>query len=140
MMHPKSTAAAALLILILAVILVLINPDFGHPGISPAPIRPTENPNAQVENARVQNKTSSSISAARIPAVSQVVPPQDNPSIDGPSLLQNHCAQCHLVKLLEQSKKSRDDWEKTLSRMEEIGVRLSDAERSVLLDHLAVPN
>jgi len=57
---------------------------------------------------------------------------------DGQSLLATHCTRCHLAQKLEQTEKSRTEWEQTLAQMERIGVHLSDSEKVVLLDYLSV--
>lgn len=55
---------------------------------------------------------------------------------DGSSLIDSHCAQCHTIQRLKQTKKTRTGWENTLAKMERIGVSLSDTEKVVLLDYL----
>jgi cytochrome c5 len=57
--------------------------------------------------------------------------------LDGPSLLESHCSECHATKVLEQYKKSRSDWELTLEKMEGFGVQLPEDERVTLLVYLA---
>jgi len=57
--------------------------------------------------------------------------------LDGPSLMENRCSECHAIKVLEQYKKSRSDWELTLEKMEGFGVQLPEDERVTLLDYLA---
>ena len=56
--------------------------------------------------------------------------------LDGASLLENHCAQCHVTKSLKLMKKSRLDWEENLKQMAAMGVHLSDIEKETLLDYL----
>ena len=89
----------------------------------------------QGERVELQVKDSAPISAATEPSETQVASPQD-----GSSLLQIHCAKCHSVKLLERSKKPREEWERILLRMERAAVRLTDSERSALLEYLAAPD
>ena len=55
---------------------------------------------------------------------------------DGHTILENICAQCHLVQSLLQIKKSRPEWEGVLQQMEMMGVHLSNIDKSVLLDYL----
>ena len=59
---------------------------------------------------------------------------------DGPALLQLHCERCHRLTTLEKTPRSRSDWERILSRMERTGVRLTEAEKSALLEYLAIPD
>jgi hypothetical protein len=58
---------------------------------------------------------------------------------DGSSLLARRCVQCHLVQTLEDTEKTRAEWEGTLSKMESFGVLLEDGEKRALLDYLAGP-
>lgn len=72
------------------------------------------------------------ISVATEPTVSQMPPIHD-----GPALLERHCAKCHLVQSLQQIKKARAEWERTLAQMEGMGVHLDDTEKINLLDYLS---
>jgi hypothetical protein len=55
---------------------------------------------------------------------------------EGPSLLQTRCTQCHALQKILQVKKTRTEWENALSKMESFNVKISDAEKKVLLDYL----
>lgn len=125
---------------ILGGILALNSGESVPPAISRTTLPPSTAQSVREESPAVEIEDAGPVSAARATVVFELTASQDSPSIDGPSLLQEHCGQCHLVQLFERSNRARADWEKTLSRMEEIGVQLSQAERSVLLDLLAVPN
>jgi hypothetical protein len=59
------------------------------------------------------------------------------PQLDALSIMDSHCSSCHVVQNLEKLKKSRAGWERALAKMERGGVRLSDAEKAVLIDYLA---
>lgn len=56
--------------------------------------------------------------------------------LNGPSLLEKHCAACHTVQFIELNRKSSSDWEITLEKMENLGLQLSQEERDILLDYL----
>ncbi len=58
----------------------------------------------------------------------------------GQLLLQTRCTQCHGLQRALQAKKTRAEWEKTLSRMQSFGASISDAEKNVLLDYLTSVN
>lgn len=62
------------------------------------------------------------------------------PLQDGQSLLEGHCAACHVVPSLIRLEKSRPEWDMTLAQMKEMGVHLSDEEKDVLLDFLSTPD
>ena len=84
---------------------------------------------------RVEIKEDES-SLASHPSSSSII--QETPRLEGPTILQSHCAQCHDVQWLEQIQKTRQGWEQMLIRMEGMGVHLSDQEKVVLLNYLAV--
>lgn len=100
-----------------------------HRGTGPPATASTSTPDEQVRGIEAQAEVGSSRSTT----------PEAAPAPDGRRLLKERCAQCHVVQLLESSRLGRTEWEKTLTRMETMGVHLSDAERSALLDFLAVP-
>ena len=55
---------------------------------------------------------------------------------EGPLLLETRCTQCHSLETVLQIKKTRAEWERTLSQMESLNVKISDSEKKVLLDYL----
>lgn len=98
---------------------------------------------AIVQMERVEGKvetdapiSSTPISSTLILNVTPTAESEVAPFQDGSALLRDYCARCHSVKLLERTKKSPSDWEKILLRMEKNGAHLSEAEKSVLIDHL----
>ncbi|MCW7753328.1 hypothetical protein OOT00_04925 [Desulfobotulus sp. H1] len=56
---------------------------------------------------------------------------------EGESLLQNRCTSCHGASKITRSKKDRNGWERTVRRMEQKGVMLTDNERNNLIHYLA---
>lgn len=75
--------------------------------------------------------------SVRLPEGNATAITQETSTIDGRSILESSCSQCHLVESLLQVKKSRTDWEGALQQMEMMGVHLSDTEKVSLLDYLA---
>lgn len=73
-------------------------------------------------------------SSMGINATTQVVQSPQLP--DGQSLFGSYCTQCHIAPLLENSKKTRDDWEAVLAQMEEMGLSIEENEKEILLDYL----
>lgn len=132
-MQPRYIFVTVFSVAFLVVMFVLIGAEALPPGTGPPTILPADTPAFQVERVDVQVKAGPPIPTTTEPAAPQVTPPQG-----GLLLLEDHCAQCHAVQMLEQSQKSRTEWEITLARMEGIGVHLSDAEKVILLDYLAV--
>ena len=132
-MRPRYLLLTAFVVAILVTILVMNAGAFQTPGISPSTLPRSNTENVRAERPEVQagNTVPAAVTFKRTGR-------QDAPALDGASLLRTHCSQCHLVQRFEQSNRARADWEKALSRMEEIGVQLSDTERKVLLDYLVV--
>ncbi len=59
---------------------------------------------------------------------------------EGPSLLQTRCTQCHSLQKVQQAKKTRAEWERTLAEMKIFGAKISDTEEKALLDYLSNVN
>jgi hypothetical protein len=62
---------------------------------------------------------------------------QTPPLVDGRSLMDNYCSQCHLAQWLEDMEKPRSEWVNTLQRMELMGVQLDEDQKEILLDYLS---
>lgn len=58
-------------------------------------------------------------------------------SVDGETLLQERCTECHGLERTTSVQKTRAEWEDTVTRMVNRGAELSDAEKTVLVDYLA---
>ena len=56
---------------------------------------------------------------------------------DGASLLKERCGSCHAVSRVAEAKKSKTEWDKTVTRMMGKGAKLSAEEQSALVTHLA---
>ncbi len=55
---------------------------------------------------------------------------------DGPSILRARCTECHSLEPIERTKRTRVEWEQVLSKMERLNAKISDKEKSILLDYL----
>jgi mono/diheme cytochrome c family protein len=64
-------------------------------------------------------------------------PSDQSVSVDGETLLQERCTECHGLERTTSAQKTREEWESTLTRMVNRGAELSDAEKTVLVDYLA---
>ena len=71
-----------------------------------------------------------------VPEVKATATTQEMSINDGHTILENICAQCHLVQSLLQIKKSSPEWEEILQQMEMMGVHLSEIDKSVLIGYL----
>jgi ABC-type phosphate/phosphonate transport system substrate-binding protein len=79
------------------------------------------------------------IASAQIPpeASSQ----QKMSSTDGKTIMENNCGKCHLLeKVKKYRRKTREQWEATVARKIKMGVELSVAEQSALIDYLVSLN
>lgn len=59
------------------------------------------------------------------------------PAIDGAELLEKRCSVCHPSAKPKAAKKSKEQWEATVTRMMGKGAKLSADEKKALIDHLA---
>lgn len=58
-------------------------------------------------------------------------------SVDGETLLQERCTECHGLERTTSAQKTRAEWEDTVTRMVNRGAELNEAEKTVLVDYLA---
>jgi cytochrome c5 len=61
----------------------------------------------------------------------------ETPALDGATLLEKRCSVCHSADRSRQAKKTREQWEQTVTRMIGKGAKLTEAEKTVLVDYLA---
>lgn len=61
----------------------------------------------------------------------------EQPAIDGETLLEERCSECHSLTRVTNQEMTRAEWEQTVTRMVEMGAQLSDEEKTVLVDYLA---
>ena len=59
------------------------------------------------------------------------------PVADGATLLNTRCSSCHSPERGRTARKSRDQWEQTVTRMIGKGAKVAGAEKIVLVDYLA---
>ena len=65
-------------------------------------------------------------------------PPAEEPvAVDGETLLQERCTECHGLERTTSAQKTRAEWEETVTRMVNKGAELNDQEKGVLVDYLA---
>ncbi|MFH0803424.1 MAG: hypothetical protein V2A78_13705 [bacterium] len=64
-------------------------------------------------------------------------PPSATPAPDGATLLETRCSACHSADKPKQARKTRDQWEQTVTDMIGKGAQLTEAEKKVLVDYLA---
>ena len=76
-------------------------------------------------------------------AAPTATPPPTQPTttpaqvLDGKALMNERCTVCHSTERIQAAKKSKAEWETTVSRMKGKGAKLNDAETTALIDFLA---
>ncbi len=100
-------------------------------------LNPAPDTSTPAEAGGVPVETRSMIPSESNSAPDESVETQAASQLDGSILLENYCAKCHVTKGLELYKKSRSEWQSTLDKMENFGVRPSEAESIILIDFLA---
>ena len=59
-------------------------------------------------------------------------------SLNGKSVLDERCVECHSLSRVKSAGMSRDEWSRTIDRMLSLGAELSSEERDILLDYLEI--
>jgi len=85
------------------------------PAATPEPAEPTESSTEPVEEEE---------------------PTMAPASADGEILLQERCATCHSLGRVEQTQKSREEWERTVARMVGKGAEVNEDEQAVMIEYL----
>jgi cytochrome c5 len=73
------------------------------------------------------------VPATAAPAVATEAPA----AADGATLLDTRCSTCHSANKIKQGRATRDQWDQLVTNMIDRGAKLSDAEKTVLVDYLA---
>ena len=63
--------------------------------------------------------------------------PADTSAINGATLLDTRCSICHSADRPRKARKTREQWEKIVTSMIAKGARLTEAEKTVLVNYLA---
>ncbi len=58
-------------------------------------------------------------------------------STDGATLVNDKCVQCHSLDRVQGARKSKSDWEATVSRMESNGLQVTSDEKTAIVEYLA---
>ena len=67
----------------------------------------------------------------------QVSPTEAQPEIDGETLLNTRCAECHALSKVTSQRKNQSTWNQTVSRMVKKGASLTPEELLILVEYLA---
>lgn len=70
-------------------------------------------------------------------AATEQAPAEEPATVDGETLLEERCTECHGLDRTTSAQKTREEWDQTVTRMVNKGARLSDEEQTVLVDYLA---
>jgi Quinohemoprotein amine dehydrogenase A, alpha subunit, haem binding len=55
----------------------------------------------------------------------------------GEALVNEKCTRCHSLDRIQGARKSPEDWQATVSRMQGNGLKVTDAEKATIVDYLA---
>jgi cytochrome c5 len=58
-------------------------------------------------------------------------------TLDGKSLVEERCTECHDLGTVESAKKTAEEWKATVERMVGKGAQLNQAEQEVVIQYLA---
>jgi cytochrome c5 len=61
----------------------------------------------------------------------------DTSGVEGARLLEERCGVCHKTEIPKNARKSRSEWDKTVSIMIDKGAKLSPEEKRVLVRYLS---
>ena len=75
--------------------------------------------------------------ATEAPTATEAPPTKVPATLDGQSLLQERCTQCHGLGQVERAKKTEEEWKATVERMVGKGAQLDEAEQELLIQYLA---
>lgn len=64
-------------------------------------------------------------------------PPSEEQPLDGKTLVEERCGVCHTLERVQAAKQDRAGWEATVDEMIVKGARLSETERSAVIDYLS---
>jgi hypothetical protein len=143
--------------LVLVVLIALVLTACGSPApiMTPTTIPPTAIPPTAIPPTAIPPTTilPTAIPPTTIPPTAvppTAIPPQptetpspatalpaEAPALDGATLLDTRCSVCHSADRPRQAKKTREQWDQTVTRMVGKGAQLTEAEKTVLLDYLA---
>lgn len=80
--------------------------------------------------------TSNSSQPTKAPSVG-TTPSAEKAAPDGATLLETRCSVCHSAAKPKAAKKTREQWDTTVTRMVGKGAQLTEAEKKVLVEYLA---
>ena len=58
-------------------------------------------------------------------------------ALEGKTLLQERCTQCHDLGRVERAKKAKEEWKATMERMVGKGAKLNQTEQALVIQYLA---
>jgi cytochrome c5 len=108
-------------------------------GTTPAPTEtplpaPTDTPVPEPTATNAPAPTATEEPAAEDPTAAPTEAPAV--AIDGQTLLEERCTQCHDLERTTQQQKDRAGWTATVERMINQGAQLDEEEKAILIDYL----
>jgi len=75
--------------------------------------------------------------ATEVPATEAPATEEAPTTLEGKSLVEERCTQCHGLGRVERAKKTEEEWKATVERMVEKGAQLNQAEQELVIKYLA---
>jgi len=74
---------------------------------------------------------------ATVPASQPTLTSTQAPAVDGAMLLETRCSVCHTPERAKESRLTKEQWDQIVTLMITKGARLTDAEKTALVEYLA---
>lgn len=121
------------LILLASLVLLILLASCTSGGTQATQTQPTKNQPVQIQPTETTPEQDQPTQAAK-----QETQPADKVTTqDGGALLQERCTACHNLERVTRAKKTSQQWEQTVERMITKGAKLSDVEKTALVEFLA---
>jgi len=104
------------------------------PTASPTEIPPGEEAAPSTEAPQEEQPTTPPTEAPQEETEEQ--PAEPAPEGDGAALLEERCTVCHGLDRTTSARKTREEWEQTVTRMVSKGTELNDEEQAILITYL----
>ena len=110
-------------------------PAEAEPAVSPTEVPPEEEAAPPTEATQEEQPTTPPTEAPQEETGEQ--PAEPAPEGDGAALLEERCATCHGLDRTTSARKTREQWEQTVTRMVAKGAELNAEEQDILIAYLA---
>ena len=110
-------------------------PAEAEPTAPPTEVPPEEEAAPPTEAPQEEQPTTPPTEAPQEETEEQ--PAEPAPEGDGAALLEERCTECHGLDRTTSARKTREEWEQTVTRMVSKGAELNEEEQDILITYLA---